>query len=142
MSLSPECVSRSRRSRVMIILAGQRVSVESCLPNLGSFATPVVPKALMSLYVPTRSKHTLVRDNSRSSRRYSPPCIGFLLPSGQGGEKHSHNSLPFVALPVASVMSRAGASYFRHRLIRTIPPVPSPCGLCGQGDAVGGVNSR
>jgi hypothetical protein len=43
-SLSPRGVFRSRRSRVLIILARQRVWVESSLPDLGSSANPVVPE--------------------------------------------------------------------------------------------------
>jgi hypothetical protein len=42
MSLSPRCAARSRRLRVLIILAGQRVWVLSGMHGLGSCATPGV----------------------------------------------------------------------------------------------------
>jgi hypothetical protein len=54
---------------------------------------------------------------------------------GRGGEHRTHNWLPYVAPPFAAVMSRSVASYLWHRLIRTIPPVPSSCGLRCQGVA-------
>jgi hypothetical protein len=44
MSLSPRCAPRSRRSRALIILAGEIVMVELSLLDLGSCATPVVPE--------------------------------------------------------------------------------------------------
>jgi hypothetical protein len=37
--------------------------------------------------------------------------------------------MPYVAPPVLSVMSPSVATCFRHRRIRTIPPVLSPCSL-------------
>jgi hypothetical protein len=96
MSLSPRCAARSRRSRAVIILVGQHVLAESGLPDLGSCATLVVPEmggegkrkkpSLTLSKAPTRSTHTLVGDYSRSSRRSSPPSIGFPRPSGYGGE--------------------------------------------------------
>jgi hypothetical protein len=94
------------------------------------------PPSLMSK-APTRSTHTLVRDNCRSSRRNSPPSISFPLPSGQGGESRTHNGLPYIGPPFAYALSRSAAIYFRHRLIRTIPPVPSPCGKRCQGGRYG-----
>jgi hypothetical protein len=108
------------------------------MPDLGSCATPVVSKLggeasrnplFRSSKEPTRSTHTLVRDNSRSSRRNSPLMIGFPLPSGPGGGSHSYKWLPSIAHPVALVMSRSVVISFRHRMVPTIPPVPYPCGL-------------
>jgi hypothetical protein len=135
MSLSSRCAARSRRSRALIILIGQHVLAESCVLDPDSCATPVVPElgrkgmqkipSLISSKAPTRSTHTLVRDNSRPSRRIPPPSISSPLSSGQRGENHSHNSFPYVAPRVASVMCRSVANCFRHRMIRTIPPIPS-----------------
>jgi hypothetical protein len=115
------------------------VLVESGMPDLGSCATPVVPglggkgmrktPSLRPSKAPTRSTHTLVRDNSRSSHRRAPPSIGFPLSSGHGGENHSHNWSPSIAPPIASAMSRSVVTCLRHRLILTKPHVPSPCGL-------------
>jgi hypothetical protein len=42
---------------------------------------------------------------------------------------------PVVALHQARTSSLVAANCFRHRLIRTLPPVPSPRGLRGQGAA-------
>jgi hypothetical protein len=136
----------------LIILARHHVIVELGKPYLSSFATPVVPElggkgrrkspSLKSSKVPTRSTHTLVRDNSRYCRRKFPPNIGFPLPWGRGGEQHSHKWLPSIAPPVASYMSRSAASCFRLRFIRKIRPVLSSCGLHGHGDAVNIVPSR
>jgi hypothetical protein len=142
MSVSPRCAARCRRSRTLITLAGQHVLVESGMAYLGSCTTPVVPElggkgmrkppSLMSSWAPTRSTHTLVRDNSRSFRRNSPPSLGFPLPSGHGGENHNHNCLMSIAPPVAFDLTRSAANCFRHRLIRTIiPRVHSACGLRG-----------
>jgi hypothetical protein len=139
-------------SRGLIILARHHVIVELGMPYLSFFATPVVPElggkgrrkipSLRSSKAPTRSTHTLVRDNSHYCRRNFPPNMGFPLPSGREGEQHSHKWLPSIAPPVASYMSRSAASCFRLRFIRTILPVPSSCGLHGEGDAVNGVPSR
>jgi hypothetical protein len=153
MLLSPRCTARSDRSRAMIILVGQRVIVGLGLPHLGSCATHVFPEPgekerrktpwLRSSEAPTRSIHTLVRDNSRSFRRSSPPSMGFFLPSRQGGEHHSHKWLPYVAPPAAHVLPRSVTICFRHRLIRKMPPVPSAYGLRCPGAAyIGGVLLR
>jgi hypothetical protein len=60
-----------------------------------------------------------------SSRLSSSLPPGSPIPSGQGDDNHSHNWMPSIAPPVAFVLSRSAANCFRHRLIRTIPPVPS-----------------
>jgi hypothetical protein len=57
-------------------------------------------------------------------RRSCPPSLGSPFPSGQGGEHQSHKWLPYVALPVASIMSRSTAICFLHRLIRKYRPYP------------------
>jgi hypothetical protein len=110
-----------------------RMMVELGMPDLGFCATPVVPETGGKTREKSPSsgcrRPRLVRGDSRSSRRNSPPSIDFPLPSGQGEEHRSHNSMPYVAPPVASVMSRSATICFRHRLIRSIPPVSSPCGL-------------
>jgi hypothetical protein len=74
--------------------------------------------SLMSSKAPSRSTHTLVRDNSRSSRRNSPPSVDFPLPSGQWGEYRIHSRLPSVPPPIAFVMSRSAVICFRYRMIR------------------------
>jgi hypothetical protein len=152
MSLSPRCAARSGRSRALIILFGQHVVVELGMPrprlryDSGSAGVEGQGKrknpSLWSSKAPSRSIHTLVRDISYSSRPNFPPSICAPLLSGQGGEHHSHNRLSLVAPPVASAMSRSTVGCFRHRLIRKIQYVPSPCGLRSPGGAVGGMLSR
>jgi hypothetical protein len=123
MSLSPRCATCSRYSRV---LTG-RVGCGSGLPgqahvrlrsyrSLGRKACEVGSRP-DAIHAHPRPRYI---DNSRSSRRSSPPILGFPF------------RLPYVAPPVASVLSRAAASCLWHRLIRTILPVSPPCGLCGQ----------
>jgi hypothetical protein len=137
MSLFPRCAAHSRSSRALIILACQPAVVKLGMPDLGSCATPVVPK------VGGKACEKLPRSSRRRPRldprtpsseilvalpiavlhlAYAPPSL-----RGREGANHSHNWLPYVAPPVASVMSRSAASRFRHELIRKIPPVPSPC---------------
>jgi hypothetical protein len=44
LTLSPRCAARSRRSRALFILVGQRVVVELGMPDLGTYTTLVVPE--------------------------------------------------------------------------------------------------
>jgi hypothetical protein len=81
----------------LISQVGQHVLVESGLLDICSCATPVLPElggegmrkkpSLRPSTVPSRSTHTLVRDNRCSSRQSSHPSLVFLPPSGAGQKR-------------------------------------------------------
>jgi hypothetical protein len=144
----PRCADRSRCSRALIILVGQPVVVELGLLDRGICATPVVSglggesirgtPSLKSSKAPTGSTHTLIQEKKpllpsqlstkyiSSSRHNSPPAP----PPLRGRVENIVATARCCLSLLPPHMSCPG-----HRLIRTLPPVPSPCGLRCQGVA-------
>jgi hypothetical protein len=112
-SLSPRCAARSRRSRALISLTGQHAVVESGLPNLGSCADvrlrscrswcgKACEKTLAHVVEGLDSIHAHpkpVRNNSRSSRRNSPPSICFFPFRGRRRKTIATNGCRLSLLP-------------------------------------------
>jgi hypothetical protein len=71
------------------------------------------------------SERILLLPSQLASWHRLPPPFG----ARGGGGDHSHKWLPHVVPPALFGLSRSVASCFRQWLIRTIPPVASPCGL-------------
>jgi hypothetical protein len=82
--------------------------------------------SLKSSRAPTRSTHTLVRD--KTSRRSYPPSIGSPLSLGRDRGTPQRQMVAVCRCPRRVCHVPVGCQCFRHRVIREIPPIPSPCG--------------
>jgi hypothetical protein len=137
MSLSERCAARSLRSRALIILVSKHVLVESGMRDLGRivrFRSRRSRKRKTGEKTPCScGRRSRLDPHVPLSETIAAPPVAARLLGYAPPLPPSHSRLPPIALPVASFLSRSTISYFQHRMFRTIHPVLSPYGLCGQG---------